>query len=355
MISILKHLELLSDDVNVLLAETAEGLWNDLNPRKTNNEHHAHALISRVQRLRPELQEAGYVALVGVEVAKRQLAYLDHISDELVLKKIITATPRELDELITNTNSIINPTDFYTIVDGKIHPSSFGNRLLSRVFTYDNYRGSEHCINRYKTLGFDGATCPYCNETTMRIVPVSDENKIDQKMLFDIDHFYSKKRYPYLALSFYNHIPSCRSCNQTFKGDTEFTLTTHIHPYDRCFDSLYNFQLNHGILINEEPRLVGIRKKSEFEDKLLSDLEIEARYRGNLEPARIGDLVSILTRYAHILRDGDDNEDDRARLKERLEDFGIIYHQNRILKRGYSKLLRDTISMFDPDNTLGII
>lgn len=189
----------------------------------------------------------------------------------------------------------------------------------------------------------------------MRIVPVSDENTIDQKMLFDIDHFYSKKQYPYLALSFYNHIPSCRSCNQGFKGDTEFTFATHIHPYHRCFDSLYNFQLNHGILINEQPSLVGIRKKCDFDDKLVTDLGIEARYKGNLEPARIGDLASILSKYSHILREGVENEDDRARLKERLEDFGVIYYQNRILKRGYSKLLRDTISMFDPDNTIGLI
>ncbi|WP_054918098.1 hypothetical protein [Pseudomonas sp. NBRC 111138] len=355
MISILKHLELLTDDVYQLLTETAEELWSDLNPKKINGRYSTHALISRVQDLRPELQNARHVALVGAAVANRQLAYLDYISNEAVLKNIITAVPQELDDVITKANSIIKPADFYTITNDKIHPLSFGNRLLSHAFRYANYRSSDNCIKRYRKLGFDGATCPYCNETTMRIVPYPDENKIDQKMLFDIDHFYSKKRYPYLALSFYNHIPSCKSCNQAFKGDTEFTFSTHIHPYHRCFDSLYNFQLNHGVLINEPPYLVGIRKKLEFDDKLLTDLKIEDRYRGNLEPARISDLVSILSKYSHILRDGAENEDDRARLKERLEDFGIIYYQNRILKRGYSKLLRDTISMFDPDNTIGLI
>ena len=137
MISILKHLELLTDDVYQLLTETAEELWSDLNPKKINGRYSTHALISRVQDLRPELQNARHVALVGAAVANRQLAYLDYISNEAVLKNIITAVPQELDDIITKANSIIKPADFYTITNDKIHPLSFGNRLLSHVFRYD--------------------------------------------------------------------------------------------------------------------------------------------------------------------------------------------------------------------------
>lgn len=355
MINILKHLELITNDVELLLNETADELWNDLNPKNADGSYSDKSLIARTQSFRLELLKTEYIAVVGADVAARHLAYIDHISDAEVLKWIITAKPIELDDIISDAKAILHPTDLFTIVDKKIHPSSFSPSLLSRVFTYTNYRSSDHCINRYKKLGFDGSTCPYCNEGTLRIVPIVDEAKVDQKMLFDIDHFYSKKRHPYLALSFYNHIPSCKQCNQSFKANTEFSLTTHIHPYDRCFDTLYNFQLNHGVLVSEPPSLVGIRKKSVFEDSLLHDLEIEARYKGNLEPARIGDLISILSKYSHLLRYGIESEGERARLKERLEDFGIISNQKRILKRSYSKLQRDTIAMFDPLNTLGLL
>ncbi|RWU17254.1 hypothetical protein DM813_28255 [Pseudomonas alkylphenolica] len=355
MISILKHLETLTDNVSFLLSETVEELWEDLNPQNIDGSYSARSLIARVHALRPELEKADYVALVGAEIVARQLTYIDYISDSSNLKKIITAAPQQLDDIIEHANTILRPGDLFIIENEKIHPKSFGPRLLSQVFTYSNYRSSHQCINRYRKLGFDGSTCPYCNEVIMRIVRVEDEHTVDEKMLFDIDHFYSKSLYPYLALSFYNHIPSCKSCNQGFKGTKEFTLATHIHPYNRCFDTLYNFQLNHGVLRNEAPNLLGIRKKSIFDDKLLTDLKLESRYRGNLEPARITDLIEILANYSHLLRGGVTNEDERARLKQRLKDFGIIATQQRILKRCYSKLQRDTIAMFDPDNVLQLL
>lgn len=354
MISIMKHLELLTDDVNQLLAETAEELWGELNPRGVGGSYLARSLVARVKNFRSELEKQEYIALVGDKVATRQRKYIDYISDESVLKHIITAPPLELDKIIANAQAIIRPADLFTIVDGKVHVLSFGNRLLSNVFTYRNYRGSDLCVNRYIKLGFNNASCPYCNDTKLKIVPIAEEHKVDKKMLFDIDHFYSQKKYPYLALSFYNHIPSCQPCNQHFKGETEFTLSTHIHPYDRCFDTLYNFQLNHGVLIGEPPNLVGIRKKSIFNDELVTDLKIKDRYKENFEPARIDYLISILANYSHILRGGIENADDQAILKQRLNDFGVIYNQNEMLKRDHSKFLRDTIAIFDPNNALGL-
>lgn len=355
MISIQKHLESVTGDVDALLKETVNDLWHELNPKNADGSFADRSLIKSVSKFRPKLNEPAYIALVGAEVVARQVDYLDHIADIDNLKQIITALPSELDDVIATANEILEPGDLFTIVDEKIHPDSFGLNLLSEVFKYSNYRGSNHCINRYKKLGFNGATCPYCNETTMKIVPKEDEDKFNELMLFDIDHFYSKSMFPYLALSFYNHIPSCKACNQTYKGANEFAFTTHIHPYHRCFDTHYNFQLNHGVLVNEAPTKVKARKKSIFEERLLADLQIEARYQGNLGHARITRLVEILSRYSHILREGAENDEDRMRLKERLADFGLISNHKQILSQCYSKLQRDTIAMFDPNNTLELL
>ena len=36
------------------------------------------------------------------------------------------------------------------------------------------------------------------------------------------DHWFPKKKYPLLAISFYNLIPCCTYCNSSVKGDIEF-------------------------------------------------------------------------------------------------------------------------------------
>ncbi len=46
--------------------------------------------------------------------------------------------------------------------------------------------------------------CPYCN---LRDISLYESHNISKRG--HLDHFYSKAKYPYLALSLYNLIPSC--------------------------------------------------------------------------------------------------------------------------------------------------
>ena len=47
--------------------------------------------------------------------------------------------------------------------------------------------------------------------------------------------------YPYLALSFYNLIPSCPICNSRLKGNKKFNLKSHVHPFAESFHELVRF------------------------------------------------------------------------------------------------------------------
>jgi hypothetical protein len=53
----------------------------------------------------------------------------------------------------------------------------------------------------------DLKTCPYCNRNYIYSISKSGEIKSQ------IDHFYPKSKYPFLAMSYYNLIPSCPTCN----------------------------------------------------------------------------------------------------------------------------------------------
>jgi hypothetical protein len=58
----------------------------------------------------------------------------------------------------------------------------------------------------------------------------------------EFDHFYLKSYYPYLALSFYNLVPSCHVCNSNLKGITDTKKDSHMHPYKEGFDDVLVFR-----------------------------------------------------------------------------------------------------------------
>jgi len=67
-------------------------------------------------------------------------------------------------------------------------------------------------------------SCPYCNRNYTFVV-----NNKNGKLRPEIDHFYPKSIYPFLAMSFYNLIPSCQICNHTKSDKMKEDLE---NPYD---------------------------------------------------------------------------------------------------------------------------
>ena len=105
--------------------------------------------------------------------------------------------------------------------------------ILENIFDYGKLnrklvRGSP----RHQLLSaMNVPVCPYCNRQYITIYTDSEGDKTTA----DLDHFYIKSNYPYLALSLYNFIPSCQICNSRFKGTTDFYLYPHIYPYTQDF------------------------------------------------------------------------------------------------------------------------
>lgn len=80
--------------------------------------------------------------------------------------------------------------------------------------------------------------CPYCNQAYVYTVDCNDDK---QRYLGDLDHVLSKSKYSLFALSLWNLVPSCKSCNQTFKRASDKEI---LSPVEDGFGDDCIFRIN---------------------------------------------------------------------------------------------------------------
>lgn len=110
------------------------------------------------------------------------------------------------------------------------------DQLLGKVFRYDNLSKRKVVYNILKEMNV--TVCPYCNR--LYIVTLGKGRVRPQ-----FDHYFPKSRYPYLALSLYNLIPSCNVCNMA-KGDMDTQKNPILYPYEEEFGEEVVFYVDVG-------------------------------------------------------------------------------------------------------------
>lgn len=114
--------------------------------------------------------------------------------------------------------------------------------VITWLFSYDRFRGGAGLHFDAKTgrvKGFDSGWsplkyiqllgvryCPYCNAES--VYAVKDLNLNARSAL---DHYFPQSRYPYLAISLCNLVPSCTRCNTDIKKSRELDFNIHAHPF----------------------------------------------------------------------------------------------------------------------------
>lgn len=174
---------------------------------------------------------------------------------------------------------------------GESIAKSFKGRLQS-IFNYEDFVNSKNEWGAYSLVNSLGVRiCPYCNRSYMDII-IDTEGKTRP----ELDHFYLKSVYPFLALSIYNLIPSCHICNSNFKGDINFYIKQHLHPYEYSFHDLAKFVL---IENNEEwtaerfQRLLEINDKIQFELKVRKNIINNALVINSINTFHLNDLYKL--------------------------------------------------------------
>lgn len=159
------------------------------------------------------------------------------------LYKVIKKVKKEyhnIDKIIQEdkeySKDILEAFEYQKFVDS--HGWSNKNIVKEEFYRIDNFQKD---IDNFKwgayayVLSLKVKVCPYCNRNY--VTPLYSEKG---KMRADLDHFFAKNRYPYLSISLFNLVPSCKYCNSSLKGKKEFTYLDNFHPFDNIeADDLY--------------------------------------------------------------------------------------------------------------------
>ncbi len=301
MIKIHQHLD--RADADDYLDSLALKMWEFLNKKRVNDEYRANSLIRKLDSLLIESNtQVFFENLSDSDDMKlqRQKDILNYFKNDNYdkLKSCVICKPNELLVLRNEMLALINIDDLYVINGDAISQTAFGEKLISSIFNYKNYRKSAFCRELLFEAGFENITCPYCNENPINIIDVSDEEDEEQllRAYLDLDHFYSKSKNPFFALSFFNLIPSCHSCNAIEKRDKDFCVNTHINPYYESFNDHYQFFVNPYPLGLGESPIIEIKQLGDKNDLSKRDLRLEVRYN-LIHQVNVVNLINMYQKY----------------------------------------------------------
>ena len=188
------------------------------------------------------------------------------------------------------------------------------------------------------------SVCPYCNRNY--IVNFSKDKTTAQ-----LDHFFDKSTYPYLAISIYNLIPCCGTCNQR-KSSKKVNI---FYPYLESFNDSAKFSYL-GIKTKDKLEKESIDffnpNRIKFEIKAINNKEkvdenIEVFNLQNLYEEH-KDIISELLQKSIIYNDSyiDELANNYSGLFKNREDllrlitYGYVSDED-LNKRPLSKLIKD--------------
>ncbi|MCG3659467.1 hypothetical protein [Aliarcobacter butzleri] len=276
---------------------------------------------------------------------KKQNYLFRYIFWKITIKRILLAKENELIELIILIDERLNKLS--------VKHKNIIIKKIQNLFKYkDKYQNS--VLTPFFTENFNFRTCFYCNKDF-----ITNFNTDKEVSTFQLDHFYDKGTYPYLALSFYNLIPSCPTCNSskvkgtynTFTRDDrmkEFKNETCIAPNDKNFD--FHQKVKFKLFLDDSCKNLHIKSKDDIDitlkenysdmyDKYIEIFKLNERYKAHK------DIVFEMIQKAELYPE--------SRLKElenltgipfqqiKKDIFNLIDENEDLSKQPFSKLIVD--------------
>ena len=211
---------------------------------------------------------------------------------------------------------------------------------LKEIFKYENKFQSP--ISKFFEKSLETRTCYFCN---IHFVNEYKVGKSEFKNEFTLDHYCDKGSYPYLALSLYNLIPSCYTCNSKLKKIKELNV---LAPNSQNFD--FHQKVKFKLFLDDSCKNLHIKSKDDIDinlkeqftnkyDKYIEIFKLNERYKAHK------DIVFDMIEKAELYPE--------SRLKElqnltgipfqqiKKDIFNLIDENEDLSKQPFSKLIVD--------------
>ena len=247
--------------------------------------------------------------------AETKFVYKDRLRQLLVgrTEKMTQGNRRnELVNIINSIGELGNSNSNNHNSNSNNNNDNSSEELIKRVFKYSEVSRRDEEKETLKNLGVE--VCPYCNRAfTSTIIKRKEIRGVRPQL----DHYFPKTKYPYLAVNFYNLIPSCGICNQN-KGHIDTYKYPIMYPFDEGLGTEYRFvtypdnsslgylygelDMNASFSLQIEPIVNKIRMSEMDAD---SRKDFEKRIKNSIEFFKLRELYSSHLSYAEIiLRNG---------------------------------------------------
>lgn len=277
-------------------------------------------------------------------------------NDKYNLEGLIKAEATELKKII----DIITKNPKYNGNDKSKCNHKGSDYSINQFFLYVYSKFSKNGDCHFKNAGYDALqlssdldinVCPYCNRNFIsRAKKKSTNGKEVIIRTAQLDHFYPESEFPFLALSFYNLIPVCPTCNKIKLverfGVNPYTINNSdehiIFDYDFNgsikdikVDTIYRstaFEINWNAL--------GLEELYQAHNNYLSDLFIRIKIYNSL-------YRSDLSKYVKGLS----GEKDMGISEITVDDIkrailGNYFNETDLNKHPLSKLTKDIVRQY---------
>lgn len=266
---------------------------------------------------------------------------IENFSEELVDNRTIEGLKKEISPLTIDEIIISSPSDLKILISSLPHKEL--NKYILKyhqnkhifVYLYDKYRQA-YGSKLVKKLEL--SVCPYCNKEY-----ISSKGK---KTPAQFDHFFNKKEYPILALSLYNLIPCCATCNK-WKSTAKFNISPYYKKYKT--DDIIQFSYT-----PKDTNDFSIEVKALITPMEINVTKLELKERYSIHEDILNELIEKHRHYVKAYKLFLENilKANGVPNGMALDEFyyGNYLTQDKYYKRPLSKFTRDIIEELDNIN-----
>ncbi|TPG38384.1 hypothetical protein [Flavobacterium pectinovorum] len=208
---------------------------------------------------------------------------------------------------------------------------------IQSIFNYKEITGNRY----YLAEILKRHTCTYCNRNYIKTIG-STKDKVCRA---EYDHWFNKDRYPLLALSFFNLIPSCSSCNK-LKSNKNFELDTHLQPYINDLNEKFKFSYRKKTFVDNNVTIADESSLPAKTKKMIETFKIKEIYNAHSD-TELRDLLDLRYKYSEnyidiLINKTFKNIMSREEIYRLV--FGIEINEDDFHKRPFSKFKKDILS-----------